>query len=359
MARRVTAVGLLGALCAGGLLACTTPGHIGERRYREGDRQGALATWRQVSESSHEYEAVQRRIADVENEFEQLVVRYEKRAAYYERKGRLAEAALNYRLALEFRSDETALARLQQLVRDLAQRKANRTQAFDRAFARGDLAVARNHLVERETLDPFDAQLLSDQRRLREALQGDVDRLLKRGRDAFAKEAYSDADEAFVAVLTLDPENGTARGYRSLIRDLDNEKEPAPGDPVAVRKPLTEKQIRAEGFHQNALAAERDGRDYAAIRHDLRALKADPNHRKSQLHLAALRRRLRPEIAPLMESGRAYYQQEDLNNALDQWRRVLLIDPKNTETREYVSRAERLLENLEQLRAGTPAVSSR
>lgn len=342
------------------LVACTTPGHLGERRYREGDRRGALATWRQVGESSHEYEAVQRRIADVETEFEQLVVRYEKRAAYYERKGRLAEAALNYRLALEFKSDDQeALAQLQRLVRDLAQRKAQEKQAFDDAFGRGDLASARTHARNRETLDPFDAQLLADERRLRDALRSDVDRLLEGGREQFTSEDYEKADASFVSVLKLDPENGTARGYRSLIRDLvqegDSENRPSP----APRPALTENQIRAEGFYQNALAADREGRPYAAIRHDLRAQKADAAHRESATHLASLRRRMRSEIAALIESGRVYYQQEDLNNALDQWRRVLLIDPGNVETREYVSRAERLLENLEQLRAGSSAVSSR
>jgi tetratricopeptide (TPR) repeat protein len=341
------------------LVACTTPGHLGERRYREGDRRGALATWRQVGESSHEYEAVQRRIADVETEFEQLVVRYEKRAAYYERKGRLAEAALNYRLALEFKSDDQeALARLQRLVRDLAQRKAREKEAFDGAFGRGDLASARTHVRNRETLDPFDAQLLSDERRLRDALQSDVDRLLEGGREQFTAENYEKADAAFVSVLKLDPENGTARGYRSLIRDLVEEGD-SEGPSPAPRPALTENQIRAEGFYQNALAAEREGRPYAAIRHDLHAQQVDAAHRESATHLASLRRRMRPEIAALVESGRVYYQQEDLNNALDQWRRVLLIDPGNVKTREYVSRAERLLENLEQLRAGSSAVSSR
>ncbi len=91
----------------------------------------------------------------------------------------------------------------------------------------------------------------------------------------------------------------------------------------------------------------------------MRALRLDPKHRKSRLHLAALRRALKPDVPVLIESGRSHYQQEDLSSAVDQWRRVLLIDPNHAETQEYVARAERLLENLEQLRGGPPAVSNR
>jgi hypothetical protein len=47
------------------------------------------------------------------------------------------------------------------------------------------------------------------------------------------------------------------------------------------------------------------------------------------------------------------FQQEDLQSALDLWRRALLIDPRNREAREYAERAEQLLENLDRLR-GAP-----
>ena len=42
------------------------------------------------------------------------------------------------------------------------------------------------------------------------------------------------------------------------------------------------------------------------------------------------------------------------SRALDLWRRALLIDPKNSEAREYATRAEQLLENLDRLRGAPP-----
>ena len=56
------------------LTACINPLELGERRYREGDRLAALESWRSVRSDSLYYEAVQRRIRDVEDELEQLVV---------------------------------------------------------------------------------------------------------------------------------------------------------------------------------------------------------------------------------------------------------------------------------------------
>ncbi|MDP6540567.1 MAG: hypothetical protein QF410_13575, partial [Planctomycetota bacterium] len=130
------------------------------------------------------------------------------------------------------------------------------------------------------------------------------------------------------------------------------------GSPVAESAPAadpagvdaSDNEIRAEGFFQNALAAERAGDLYASIRYDLAALQAHPVHPRVRTHLAGIRRRLEPRLPDLLQAGRDRYQQEDLQAALDQWRRVLLIEPGNAQAREYSVRAERLLENLERLR---------
>jgi hypothetical protein len=58
-------------------------------------------------------------------------------------------------------------------------------------------------------------------------------------------------------------------------------------------------------------------------------------------------------VEGLIESGRRKFQQEDLQGALDLWRRALLIEPNHAEALEYAARAEQLLENLDRLR-GAP-----
>jgi tetratricopeptide (TPR) repeat protein len=336
------------------LISCVNPLELGERRYREGDRVAALESWRGVRDNSLYYEAAQRRIREVEDELEQLVVLFKKRGGYYERKGRLAESVLNYRLALKLQPDDRpTLDRVQSLVRRLAALSEETRASYTEAFEAGDLVAARTHLGALRTLDPFDPELAIDDRQLEDTLRREVKPRVAKGRRAFASGRYRSAERAFRTVLELDPDNETAKGHLSFIAQIRDEEKTTHGAQPRVSDPpqvdATEEEIRAEGFFQNALAAERRGDLFGAVEYDLKALKANPNHPVASAHLAALRSRM-PSVEELIEAGRDHYQQEDLEAALEEWRNALLIDPDNAQALEYVARAEKLLENLERLR---------
>jgi tetratricopeptide (TPR) repeat protein len=344
----VSAALLLGVLAFG----CTTPLELGERRYRDGDRLGALEIWRQVEADSLYHEAVQRRTTEVENEFDQLVVRYKKRARYYEGRGRLAESVLNYRLALKLQpADHETLAHVQSLARTLEEHRRKAQAGFDEAFAAGDLATARTHLETLREIAPFDPELQVDDRRLDDALNEAVETLLAEGRRGFTTGRHQKSEKAFREVLVLDPENGAAQGYLAYLTTIRAEEQQGTRPATPTTLPATEREIRAEGYYRNALAAEEDERPYAAIDHNLRALRLDPHHAAAKRHLRALRSQLSPNVPALIEDGRVHYEEEELQSALDAWRRVLLIQPGNEKARDYVARAQRLLENLEQLRS--------
>jgi tetratricopeptide (TPR) repeat protein len=339
------------------LTACTTALELGERRYREGDRLGALETWRAIEDDQFGYERAQQRIHEVQAEFEQLAVRYEQRARYYEEQGRLSESVLNYRLALRLQPDDPAtLDHVQALVRSLATRRRELMDDVERAFARGDLAGARRAVEALHRLDPFWPETTAAEGQLESALGSEVDRLLARGRRGFTSGNLGTAQRAFEDVLALDPDNESARGYLTYIERIRTEereitvsqRERTRTDPQEVA--ASETQIRAEGAYQNALAAEQAGDPYRAIGFDLAALRVDPQHARAREHLATTRARLAPEVEGLLQAGQRRFKQEDLQGALDQWRRALLIDPGNAQAREYAARAERMLENLDRLR---------
>jgi tetratricopeptide (TPR) repeat protein len=113
----------------------------------------------------------------------------------------------------------------------------------------------------------------------------------------------------------------------------------------------TDAELRAEGFHQSAVAAERRGDPYAAIRYELQALETAPDHAAARRHLAQLRRGQADEVEALVEAGRIAFREEDLRAAIDLWRRALLVDPDNERVIAYLGRASQQLENLERLRA--------
>jgi tetratricopeptide (TPR) repeat protein len=345
------------ALAAAALVtaACTSPVERGERLYREGDRLGALEIWRAIPENARAYPAVQQRIPLVEAEFQRLVVRYKQRARYFESKGRLAESILNDRLALELQPDDAAtLARVQALARTLASRKAELMTQYRASFAAGDLASARRTLAQLHTLDAFDPELETEARALGDALRSEVSKQIAMGRRGFASGNFTAAQKAFEAVLELDPDNESAQGYISYIDTLRQERNRSGKTAsafVARDTFASQKEIRAEGFYQNGLAAARRGDYYAAIRQQLFALGANAGHVGAQQELARLRRQLAPEVEKRIESGRQAFRNEDLQSAIDEWRLALLVDPENERTRAYIGHAERQLENLERMRS--------
>jgi len=155
-------------------------------------------------------------------------------------------------------------------------------------------------------------------------------------------------------VLDHDPDNESARGYLSYVATIRTESArfgKAPAAFVAPGRFATDAEIRAEGFYQNALAADRSGDSFAAIRHDQHALQADPDHAAAARHMAALRRRLAPRVEGLIEAGRIAFREEDLQTALDRWREALLVNPDNERAVAYIGRAEHRLQNLERLRS--------
>jgi len=339
------------------VVGCTTPLEQGERLYREGDRLQALEVWRAIPEDSSRHDEARERIEVVEAEFQRLVVQYKQRGRYYESKDRLAESILNYRLALKLQpGDRDTLAHVQQLARRLATRKVELKQSYAATLRAGDLPSARRQLVALRTLDPFDSQLETDERRLQVALRREIDRRMAVGQRGFAAGNYELSTGAFSAVLDLDPDNESARGYLSYIATL--QREAAAGTTrTELDAPASDAEIRAEGFYQNALAAERRGDLYSAIRYDLRALDAGPDHRAARAHLNRLRSRMAVEVPALIEAGRTAFREEDLQSALDLWRRALLVDPENERVIAYIGRADHQLQNLERLRS-EPDVAS-
>lgn len=338
--------------------ACASPMRDGALRYRQGDWVGALELWRSIPPGSSEYDAATRRIEALEAEFDQLVVRYKQRARYFERSGRLAESILNYRLALKLQPDDRqTLAHVQELARVLASEVAERKEALRAHLGERRLAAAREDLVSLRRLDPFDPSLETQEREVEEQIRAEVERNIADGSARFRRGRLDAAQKSFEAALALDPQNDAARGYLSYLTVIRSEAKRAGVRPATLHAPerfATEAEIRAEGLHQKALAAKREGDPWRAIRFELRALHVDSEHAEARRLLDELRAELAPDVDELIETGRRHFRQEDLQSALDQWRRALLIDPHNERAREYVARAERMLENLERLRSEPP-----
>ncbi len=233
------------ALALLGIWGCATPLDPGEQLYREGDRRGALEIWRAVPADDRRYAQTQLRIEEVESEFAELVQGYQASARQLEAEGRLADALLNYRLALALEPDDSAgWAHVQQLARQLAERKASGVLEYRELLASGDLAAAEAALKSLRALDPLDPefeieerQLQNEQRqreeeialeernqqiRARQKLSGEVEGLIEAGRTAFAEERLETALVLWRQALLIEPRNERIHAYIARAeRELD------------------------------------------------------------------------------------------------------------------------------------------
>jgi tetratricopeptide (TPR) repeat protein len=217
------ATALLG--CTGLVLgACATSGERGELLYSAGDLRGAIDSWRAADSS-----ALAPRISAVEAELATRVQRYIANARELEREGRLAEALLDYRLALELTPDDAAnLAHIQQLARDAVAQRTALLDAYREVRARGDLAAAEPALEKLLRLDPFEPAyqseelrlraLIADERRARReraraARAAQVESLVEAGRAAFGDEKLETALDLWRRALLIDPENERIQAY--------------------------------------------------------------------------------------------------------------------------------------------------
>lgn len=338
---------LLAVLAAVG---CVSAYEAGDRLYRQGDVASALHVWGSVSPGDSEYERVAPRLKLVQDEWERQLKRYEKRARFYESQGRLAEAVLYYRLTLKLDPRRTRLLGLvQELVRTLERRVDEERHGLELAVPEGRLQDAALHARRLERLDPFDPATQIEIRQVRAAVGSEVLRNLEDGKQAFSRGDRRSARRSFERVLELDESQEAAHGYLAYIRrfkeiEADERVPPSP-------RTIPPEDILAEGHFQSGQRAERRGEPFAAIAEYQAVLDMDSEHEAARHRVAVLRKQLEPQIDELYATGNRHFQDEDLDNALRYWRRVLLIDPAHERTRENVDRAQRILSRLEEMKS--------
>ncbi len=331
--------------------ACASPYERGEKLYRQGDLRSALEVWRGIDAEHRDYEKTSERLQVIDAEFERMLRRYEKRASFFESEGRLAEAVLYYRLTTKLDpARRPLLDRAQVLVRELDQKRTVERSNLTLALDEGRLHEASRHAEYLEKLDPFNPAIQIEIRQVQHAVGAEVLRHLEEGKRAYAAGRRIRARTSFESVLRLDSRNEVALGYLSYIRRFDQmeAKRRIPPPPRSI----SQEEILAEGHFRSGQDAEDAGEPFWAITEYQAALRINPTHRPARDRLHSLRSNLSPQVEELYESGKRYFQDEDLHNALRLWRRVLLIDPRHSRTKENVERAEKILSRLEEIQTG-------
>ena len=79
-------------------------------------------------------------------------------------------------------------------------------------------------------------------------------------------------------------------------------------------------------------------------------LKEDPRHAEAKKLLRNVESRLKSYIENLLAAGDRLYREGEIEGAKATWRAVLSLDPQEQRAREKIQRAQRVLDNLENLR---------
>jgi tetratricopeptide (TPR) repeat protein len=355
-------VGLLAAGCASRL-------DRADQLYRDGALREAVGVWRSVPADSAERPLAEERLRVVEGELGRMLRRFEKQAAFFEAEGRLAEALLYYRLALEIDPGRGAtLDHVQGLARELRSRAAGLRSEMLASLERKDLVSAAQRANELLVVNPLDPAVQIDVRQVQHAIEAEVLSNMESDRHAYAAGDFDAARAAFEAVRALDDDHEEALGYLSYIELSERNAERNAGrnavrqattatvaarPAAAARSEPRSEELLAEGYFRKGQRAERREQPFRALAEYERALAADPQHVGARQALEQLRAQLADQVPVLYEDGKRFFQDDDLHNALKHWNQVLLIQPDHPQAAENAQRARRILERLEELQGGT------
>jgi tetratricopeptide (TPR) repeat protein len=203
-----------------------------------------------------------------------------------------------------------------------------------------DAAGAHAHKILE--LDPDNAganELLKSIGLAREAKrkQDQIESDLARGREALKRQDFAAAAACCNSVLTIDPENSSARNLLLTISQAEEQK-------------LREEQI-GQFLAQGQQAFQQDDLTEAG-KLARRALEVDPQHARAKEFLAAIdearQQRRKAEIEEIVTRGRQALGHGKFSEATDLGRQALALDQENAEARNLLAVVEQAKKNLQQ-----------
>ncbi len=199
--------------------------------------------------------------------------------------------------------------------------------AGDSMRVRHDINRARQNYERVLDIDPENELAVDRMVEIEKMVKENIRQILTRGNALLSRDLLDEAEREYDRVLSFEPDNDAARSGLTALQSRRLSLQVEHG-----------KTLFQDGKYLEALGLFND------------VLKRDERNREAKTYLERTRESLQPEIDKLYKIGLQLYVKEDYKAAMDQWEKVLLINPTHKATIEYRKRAEQKLKALEQLR---------
>jgi len=283
-------------------------------------------------------------------------------AEQYRRDGSLAKALDELKAALEYDPTNRAVAETLAVVeRTILKEEEARSQNAEKAalisqhfrlglnyYSNDDYVLSRAEWRNVLELDPANEQAREYLGKTEEKLRGLAEQHRLQALDFEQKGQLAAALGEWNIVRTFDPESAEAKRAADRIN--------ARLDEMSRDYTETSKKLRIMELFDGAMRAFQDGRYATAAAQLGELLRIDSTHQEARKLLFRAQRRMTPltdkekeQIRALYIEGMKFFTQSEYAGAIDQWRKILDMDPDNESVVKNIEEAQRRLQN-----AGTP-----
>jgi tetratricopeptide (TPR) repeat protein len=307
-------------------------------------------------------ERERRRLAEEEQRMQQVLARriagHVSEAQRYRREGALGKALDELKIALDYDPTNAAISDTLAVVeRAILAEEEARTQNAEKAaligqhfrlgldyYSRGDYVLSRAEWRNVLDIDSTNANARDYLARTQEKLAALTDQHRAQAIDLERRGQLAAALGEWNVVRTLDPESAEAKEAADRInRRLDE---------MSKDYTQTSKKLKVMELFDGAVKAFGEGRYADASAQLGELLRLDPTHEEGRKLLLRAQRRMTPltdaekaQVRALYIEGMKFFTQSKYTSAIEQWKKILEIDPDNESVAQNIEEARKRLQN--------------
>ncbi|MFH1282463.1 MAG: tetratricopeptide repeat protein [bacterium] len=345
--------------------------NIGLRKYKTGDFQEALSVWVALKKDYPDYKNLDDYISQTKRELESRLTYLNGKASVDFQKGNWGDASRNWELVLALDSDneiaKRSLSELRSILKDDFDAALNyyKQGLYHKAIAKWQNIAKRypNYPGVNASIGKANRELSTMKRS--EKLTA-VGQYFKEAQDLFLRREYVECVNLWKKILEIDPQNKNAQAkIDEFINKLKSE-----GDSLYSAHNFNESQKKwglilkinpkdekaremlnlcMKGFEENENKYYKLGEEAFNSGNYLNALE---NFKKVLLIAPQNSKVKELVIESYLAQGIVYYRTEQLSKAVEQWDQALKLNPNNEKARNYKTRALIKLESIRKLKDG-------